>query len=47
MVLFSDGDNNSNGEWYGVDQKKLNFDLDQLERYGFSQGVQHVAINTF
>ena len=28
---------------YRVDQKKKNFDLDQLERYGFSQGVQQLA----
>ena len=27
--------------------KKVIFDLDQLERCGFPQGVQYVAINTF
>ena len=30
-----------------MDQKKVNFNIDQLKRYGFFQGVQHVAINTF
>ena len=31
---------------YGVDQKKVNLVLDQLERCGFLRGVQHVSKNT-
>ena len=31
---------------FGVDQKKVNFVLDQLERCGFLHGVQHVSNNT-
>ena len=31
---------------YGVDQKKVNLVLDQLERCGFLHGVQHVSKNT-
>ena len=31
---------------YGVDQKKVNFALDQLETCGFLPGVQHVSNNT-
>ena len=31
---------------YRVDQKKVNFVLDQLETCGFLQGVQHVSKNT-
>ena len=33
--------------WYGVDQKKVNFDLDQLERCSLLHGVQHVSNNSF
>ena len=33
-------------KWYGVDQKKVNLVLDQLEKCGFLQGVQHVSNNT-
>ena len=31
---------------YRVDQKKVNFVLDQLERCGFLHGVQHVSKST-
>ena len=31
---------------YGVDQKKVNLVLDQLERCSFLHGVQHVSKNT-
>ena len=31
---------------YGVDQKKVNLFLDQLERCGSLHGVQHVSKNT-
>ena len=31
---------------YGVDQKKVNLVLDQLERCGFLHGVQDVSNNT-
>ena len=31
--------------WYGVDQKKVNFVLDQLETCGFLHGAQHVSNN--
>ena len=31
---------------YGVDQKKVNLVLDQLERCGFLHGVQYVSNNT-
>ena len=34
------------GMRYGVDQKKVNLVLDQLERCGFLHGVQHVSKNT-
>ena len=35
-----------NDSKYGVDQKKVNLVLDQLERCGFLHGVQHVSKNT-
>ena len=38
--------NAENVNRYGVDQKKVNFVLDQLERCGFLHGVQHVLKNT-
>ena len=32
---------------YRVDQKKVNFDLDQLEMCGLLHGVQHILNNSF